>query len=342
MKECFLGILKAGLWKECNEFHKQKLNPEEWQTLWQTAQEQAVAGIFWEGIQTLEIELPQTDKLKALALWVHIQNMNRLIEQKAEEWQQRFNAQGIELEIFKGPSVGKWYTNPLARSYGDIDLVIHKGWENILHILQQAKIPCQQEHQDLIIKDGKILVEIHPYREYLYTPYINQRLQKMLQEEDGPELYLACLLLHLRRHVLTYGIGLKQFCDIAVMLKNCPMNMNKAAQILTTLHIKRFAQAVFGLLESEMGVKDFPLPPLHNRNETLLANTVWKEGFLQKKERERENKLLHSHTRILRNAAFWIKRSIRLFSLMPEEACWFPIYMIARRIQSPFTRKRTA
>lgn len=333
MKECFWEILKAGLWNEQNEFQGHTLDEEEWKELWQAAQEQAVAGIFLEGIHVLGITLPKTSKMKAMSIWAHIQNMNRLIGQKAEEWCRLLEEPGIELEVFKGPSVGKWYANPLARSYGDIDLVITRGWARIPDLLQRKGIPYTREHQDLIVREDKLIIELHPFREYLYTPYLNKRLQRMWHEEDGPELYLTCLLLHMRRHVLTYGIGLKQFCDVAVMLKNCPMDMEKARRILLTLHAGKFAQAVFGLLEEWLGVKCFPLPPSHNQNEKLLADTVWRDGFLQKREREQQGKQVSSYRRILDNGIFWIKRSIRLGSLMPEEACWFPVYMTARRIQ---------
>ena len=82
-------------------------------------------------------------------------------------------------------------------------------------LLRTEKVSYQNERGDLIVHEaGLTAVELHPRREYLYNPVTDARLQALLKGGISNELYLVCLIVHLRRHFLTYGIGLKQVCDV--------------------------------------------------------------------------------------------------------------------------------
>lgn len=58
--------------------------------------------------------------------------------------------------------------------------------------------------------------------------------------------------------MLTYGIGLKQVCDVAVMLRNASLDKKKLVGILRELNMIRFSRVLFGFIDVYIkGVRSF-------------------------------------------------------------------------------------
>ena len=149
---------------------------------------------------------------------------------------------------------------------------------------------------------------------------------------NSNEVYLACIIVHPRRHMLTYGIGMKQVCDVAVMLRNAGLDMNLMAGIIRELHMERFCAALFGFLKRCMEVEVFPIEPDCGRNSVFIEETVWRDGYLLKMQRDNRSKGLTALRRVAGNARFWVKRCVRMSAVIPREAVWFIPYMVKRRV----------
>ena len=230
-------------------------------------------------------------------------------------------------------SAAKWYRNPLVRSYGDIDVVITKGFEKITGILERKGIPYRREHQDIVCRVEGIIVEFHPQREYAYCGKDNRTLQQLVCDfPDSNEVYLACIIVHLRRHLLTYGVGMKQVCDVAVMLRCAELDMDFMAEIIKKLHMERFCSALFGFIKRRFDVECFPVAPDCGNSSLFIEETVWRDGYLLKMERDERANGISAVRRVTGNVVFWIKRCIRMSEIMPREALWFIPYMVKRRI----------
>jgi len=75
-----------------------------------------------------------------------------------------------------------------------------------------------------------------------------------VQHHLEPEFHFVYLLLHLQKHFLWGGIRLRQFLDLAMMMKNCPMDWNRIEADLTELGQMNFAKVCFALIERWFGV----------------------------------------------------------------------------------------
>lgn len=336
--DLFFYFLRKGLFQQDEKYSGNQPDQKEWNRIFERAYQQAVSGFITDGVAFSGI-LPESSFWEQKIIdQLKLEERNRSITECGEKWLKRLEHSGIHAFIFKGSSVGNWYQEPRHRETGDIDIVIRERWERLEPLFLMNKVKYHQEHGDLVLQDGPISIEFHKHWEHIYQPHANARLQKICSQTDekNQELYLVCLILHLRRHFLTYGIGLKQICDIAVMLRNRNMDRLKLATLLLELNAERFSRLLFGFIECFLkGNLDFPLSPIcSGKNFRTFCDVILKEGYTLKKEQEKKaNQSNGSGIRILKNAVFWIRRSIKLYHLMPEEAKWFLIYMFRRRTQ---------
>lgn len=333
-------FLRKGLWKTEEVFPDESLpTQEEWEQLFALAYAQAVTGIVTDGIAQTELR-PERERWEQ---WIFhlfgMEQMNREAEHSGEKWLRRLEEAGIQAFIMKGTSVARWYPEPLHRSWGDVDIVVKKGWEKLEPFLKANGLAYRNENGDLVLEEGeRIPVEFHRQWEYTYNPMANARLQRLTRQADEQdrEVYLVCLILHLRRHFLTYGIGLKQVCDVAVMLHAKEIDQRKVARLLKRLQATRFSRLLFGFIAQYIGgTASFPLPPIRQGKEAaLFCNIILNEGYRLKMEQEAKAQQSRSAIgRIAENTRFWLRRGWMLLGIMPGEALCFLGYMAGRRIR---------
>lgn len=335
----FFYFLRNGLYGLKEEYDGVVPTREDWDWIFERAYEQAVTGLIVDGIGTTVMR-PETDCWEQWIFHIlFLEEMNRKIARREKLWSQRLEAVGIKTFVFKGSSVAGWYPEPFHRSFGDVDLVVQNGWDGLETFLQRCGLDFRNEDGDLVLVDEEqVSIEFHRVWERIYNPWINRRLQRLCARTNAVDLdvYFVCLILHLRRHFLTYGVGLKQVCDVAMVLQDRELNHRKIARILHELRMERFCRVLFGFIECYIGNgTKFPLCPITNGKDfDLFRKIVWEEGYILKMYREElAQKIRFSWKRILANAFFWIRRSSRLFCLMPDETIWFLIYLAGRRIR---------
>lgn len=339
MKEVFYRILRAGLWDD-------EIRPEDFTVSKEVANEvmemgrlQQVAGMMMEGMNRWCIDLGE-DNDRWMRMYVNIEKTNRKIDGLAQRIVNDLRNEGTNAEVFKGGSVAKWYRNPMARTYGDIDVVATKNFGRIEEVLKRKNLKYRREHNDIVCKVEGIMVEFHPMREYAFRDKDNDMLQALVRDfPESKEVYMACLIVHLRRHMLTYGVGMKQVCDVAVMLRYAELDMDFLSEIIRKLHMERFCAALFGFLKRCLKVEVFPIEPDCGKNSLLIEEIVWRDGYLRKKEREKRTKGFNALYRMADNAWFWIRRCVSMSGIMPGEALWFIPYMTKRRFLLFFSRK---
>lgn len=336
----FFYFLRMGLWEAEEVYDGAAPGREDWERMFRTAQLQAVTGVVMDGIA-------RTGMRPDRSLWeqwvwhlLYVEQMNRRIVQCGERWLSWLGEKGIRAFVFKGTSVASWYGQPLHRSFGDVDIVVQQGWEKLVPALKEAGIAYRNEHGDLVVQDDdQVPVELHKRWEYVYNPLVNRRLKKLLGKatEKDRELYLVCLILHLQRHFLTYGIGLKQVCDVAVMLHAASLDRERTASLLRRLHAVAFSRLLFGFIDVYLGgTERYPLPPVTSgKRFDVLCDVIMNDGYHRKGQQEAlASRSRWAAVRIARNVWFWARRSLRLFSILPGETCGFWWYMGWRRILS--------
>lgn len=332
MRELFYKILRSGLGGGDSRTKGFSVSESERKVLYKMGYVQAVSGILAMGMDECGVDLGNDSIVWAKVL-MYIERKGRKIEVLAQKIVKGLENEGLKAEVFKGPSVAKWYRNPLARSYGDIDVVVAEGNEKIEGVLSKWGVECKRLYEDVECSIEGVNVEFHQRRDFAYCPKDNRTLQQLVKDfPNSNEVYLACIMVHLRRHLLAYGMGMKQVCDVAVMLRNAELDMDFMAEIIRELHMERFCAALFGFLKRCLEVEVFPIEPDCGRNSVFIEETVWRDGYLLKMQRENRSKGLSALRRVAGNAWFWVKRCVRMSAVMPREAAWFIPYMVKRRV----------
>lgn len=233
-----LVLLRAGLWERAiDDATCFPLSAEAWAELFRLSRQQTVTGIVFRGMQFLPESLLPAPSL--LIRWTAavdaIERRNRDMNGVLSELYALFRSNGLDPVLQKGQGVAAFYESPLLRECGDIDL-----WFGDPRASDAARdlISLRATHirrmpdQSLFYRWRGIAVEHHTRLFDLHNPFLqssakclgreNGFVRMPLSGEDGamitvpsPLVNLLLLDLHVLKHALGRGIGLRQLCDMA-------------------------------------------------------------------------------------------------------------------------------
>lgn len=160
--------------------------------------------------------------------------------------------QGEEYFVVKGIAVAKYYPDPMLRSMGDIDLVIHEDRQEMIHLklIQNGFNLVCHENMERVYKKYDMEIEVHSkliYGEVFDTSQLKCFFNNCWTFFDGVQLdenfHFLYLFVHLRKHMFLEGAGFRQFMDIVFMMKNAEIDWKwieeKARQLNLWTFIKR-------------------------------------------------------------------------------------------------------
>jgi hypothetical protein len=172
--------------------------------------------------------------------------------------------------VVKGPIVKRYYPDTDLRTMGDIDLVIHKddmpkakkvmlqlGFEECESgsidewKFERNNVPVEL-HEDLTSEDFGTGVDYKQEMQYIFNNVKN--LDEYIQELTD-ECHLVYLIVHIAQHLLSAGCGVRQILDIALVLKNCDIDMVEVYTTLDRLKLTDLAHTIFYLCNVWFGVK---------------------------------------------------------------------------------------
>ena len=184
-----------------------------------------------------------------------------------------FKSDAIPYFVVKGPEIAKLYPVPELRTMGDLDIVVHREDKERAHeCLLRAGFRGEKDFPNewfyhIVYFGMDVEVELH--HSLLYdsetTPRAYAEYEKTIWEHTtvssgggvsyGMDDHLIFLLLHLRMHILATGIGLRQFFDIAVVVKNCEIDYARVLSVLASMNAEAFAKTCFSFLYRWFGVR---------------------------------------------------------------------------------------
>lgn len=193
----------------------------------------------------------------------------------------------MQFFIVKGPEIAKYYPFPAFRSMGDLD-VVTKDRDTARLVLEELdfSVIIEENCDDWKCYNHSLEIELHD--RLLYDSPINtERLKvffndsfKYVKKNKLNESFHFFLLVHAREHLMSYGIGFRQFFDIAVLIKNCKdLDWVWIEEKLRELELLNFAQIVFALIERWFGINT-PLQyaPVANDFYELATENIFKGG----------------------------------------------------------------
>ena len=223
----------------------------------------------------------------------HVVNSRRLQQQLHTA----LTGAGVPYLIFKGTEIAAYYSRPELRSMGDLDLLVHradkeKAGDILCRMGFERAAEGPEDHEWAYFK-RELEIELH--HRLLYQDDMNEaghvaftdRVWEYAATEDGvryhlePEFHFVYLLLHLRKHLLWAGIGVRQFLDLALMMKNAALRWERVEETLSDLELLPFARTCFAFIERWFDIR-CPIAPEQipdgfflSATETILSGGVF-------------------------------------------------------------------
>ena len=246
-------------------------------------------------------------------------------------------SENIPFIPIKGPMVAQYYPDPALRTMGDIDLVIRLedkeavcrvmrklGYSNTVSADNELHFQLQntvfEMHVELFQAHGSDAATICDYFSGIWehaSPWNNS--SEFHLDQNYHFLYLIA---HIAMHLKLYGIGFRQFYDIAVLIQNSPQGyfnwdvIRKEAEVCGLL---RFLCASLALISQWFQVLS-PLPEAEISEELAreVTRKVFSDGVFGFSNQENSINKLESHRRRSRAPLFLLKiRTLRKLVFPP-------------------------
>lgn len=231
---------------------------------------------------------------------------NRVMCMKKIE--QEFSKHGIAFFTVKGLDAAAYYPQPALRTMGDSDIVVHlsdkekagkllldMGFENQSHggfewVYFKNDLEFELHH-DLLYDQPSNPSELTEYFKgaWDFTKQGNNTLKSSLDSS----FHFLYLLVHLRKHFVYCGVGIRQFVDLVVMCQKADLNIEWLQSQLDQLNLSGFASMCMGICERWFDMKLPFAKPLDDDFFELSTDKIFCNGVFGTQDKENANTLTH-------------------------------------------------
>lgn len=342
-----LQLLNASLWQDASKISNH--SDFNWKELYKLAKEQCVISIVADTFPWFEKEIcPLSEKMNWLGFVIKIEQKNKELNTLIAKLFQHFKKTGLSPVLMKGQAFATNYPVPLHRQCGDIDIYFkHRPecqkaveWSKTIDKYAANTFENKRERKHFTFSLQNEKIELH----YLMCVFENDKFHKHLQEiidwefthqdpllvnidgnliETVPHtLSVLHQLIHIIRHLMEAGIGLRQFCDLAIYLNMYAEVIDKERLIkyLKELELYSISQSIGDLLVSHLGLPITKIPfPIDHSYTDFILNEIFTGGNFGKKRVEYRK---HSSSFIRKiNSILYFYRRYRLYKpILPTES----------------------
>ena len=359
----FFALLQAGLWNRDPDESCFPVSPETWERVFILARKQTVEGIVYDGIMRLPERYfpPKGLLLKWVVMIDSMEERNRRMNKSVCEIYEFFTKNDIMAFLMKGQGVAACYNNPLHRVCGDIDWCFpdKENFDRANRLIEEngIKIEKQAGFSSCYPWRG-FLVEQHRHLLDISNPCLSNYLHRVQQQEFTRSIYLGAngrkiqlpspilahlsINTHILKHLLAFGISIRQLCDSA---RACYAYRNRIdAEALKAIYgklgIYRWIQLLNNLLVNYLGMPEeylpFPLTVQQNagwmmKDMLQSGNFGFYGGPFSKETDKPQVKRKHVWLHLLVRFGRYVRYA-------PGEACWFPVMQTYSHIKNWFGR----
>lgn len=330
---------------------------DEWGELYAMAKKQSLVGVCFAGVQRLQKqrqEPPEMLYLTWMGMAAKIQQRNEVVNKQCVELQAKLATDGLRSSILKGQAVATIYPECLCglRQSGDIDIYVDCGREKAIEYARglQGEVDWDYKHLHLhIFQDTE--VEMHYVPEVFLNLWKNKKLQKWFKEHQEElftqhgefvtptiEFNLFYILLHIYRHFLYEGVGLRQLMDYYWILLNSSVRTKSSGQVPgEDLRSTGFAKSIkqFGMIRFTKGVMWIMKEVFGLENRCLLSEPDEKEGRYILEQVMMGGNFGHHDERLTNNySSKWsaiqkiLKHNLHLLAHYPSDVIWAPVWIL--------------
>lgn len=326
---------------------------KEWLDLYDESERQAVTGILLQGIERLKANtkgtdytnnLPQELLLQWIGIGEQIRQGNLSLAKRCKQLQGKVCDLGYNSSILKGQGVALYYDEPLKdlRQSGDIDIFVGcglKGAMEIAHSLGVEDPLWDYKHLHLDVYEDTE-VEMHYRVEVLLNLWKNRRLQRWFEnncallysENNGLKTPTSLfnvfyILLHIYRHFLYEGVGMRQIVDYYFVLKAVnrdKLDVSYSLETVSKYGMERFAKGLTWVMKEALGMP----------REWRLWEPDEKEGKYILSQVMQGGNFGHYDQRLQHDGGKWnaVKQVCRhnwhLLSHYPADVIWAPVWFV--------------
>ena len=311
--QLFLSLIRSGLWEKKNDsIHLFPANNNEWNDIILIGKRQTVSGLLERGISLLPKEFAPSDE----QIWeitkrvISIEHCSKKNADIGEELIRRFKNFGLHPIILKGQAIAQYYSFPLKRESGDIDLYFFADeFDKANDILKRNGISTD------LAADGSVVYQISgvtvEHHNKFYDLHCNTNY---LMPSGTPGATILMVSSHILKHFISSGIGLRQFCDMAVLYKNLygKYDNEKLLQQFKIAGVLKWNKTLCSFLYHYLGLERTFLPYQSKENPEYLLKRCLEDGNFGHgvsetgKNHQRHNKLI-TIGKFLKKSRFAIK-----------------------------------
>lgn len=327
------------------------LSEEQWGEVCDMAKKQAVIGLVYQAMMSLPQDqiAPRKCKVRLALMAEKITQKNAILNVAIPGIVDECKRRGMSSCLLKGQGLALLYPQPQYRQSGDIDLWVDASCRDILsNVPEDWKVKeVWYHHLDVVLPRQKVSLEMHFKASWMNSPFDNARLQVYFEAEKSrqmsnfngtlgcctptPDFNLVYNMIHLYRHILLEGIGLRQFVDYFLVLRNSTaVDRAKAMGKLRELGLAGFVPAVMHVLQTLFMLPDDYLlaVPDASKGEFLL-DEIYKSGNFGKADPR--NKWRNSQN-YLEKACHRLGHLSRFVFFAFSEVAWAPYFKMRQFI----------
>mgnify|MGYP004541458531 FL=1 len=346
-QETLFLLLRCGLWQD------KKLAGEvrdaDWRDLFRLAMEQCVVGVVADAFNLMDKnQVSVQDKLRWLGYVVNLEKMNGGLDDLVGRLFCKYDSMGLSPVLMKGQAFASNYPYPLHRQCGDIDIYFKCREDCSKAVAWAEKVDRgaadspdnKRERKHFTFSVGKNIVELHYYMCLFENPRLHKRLQRIIDEEFAnskpffveiggerietvpPTLSVLHQIIHISRHLLEAGIGLRQICDLALYLDRYydKIDRDKLNIYLEDLQLTAVAGSLGFIMVNHLGLEEGKLPfGADMQYADFILQEIFEGGNFGKKKVEYRDES-NSLCRKLQSVFYFYKRCRLYKPLMPMEA----------------------
>lgn len=231
----FLYLLSCGIYNAPVVALGVSLSERQWYKIIEEAEKQTVSGVVFSAVTRLpESEMPS---VSVLAHWLAMVNREARNYEAMSATLARLlrllGSHGLHPVVQKGHAIARLYPRPESRSFGDIDLWFPEGEraraDRVISALG-IKVTATPDNGSRYVM-GKTEVEHHSMLIEVHNPFNAGFLKRLYAKYPpvetivsagisvmvpAPMVELLMINIHILKHCLGLGIGLRQFCDYAL------------------------------------------------------------------------------------------------------------------------------
>lgn len=354
-QEVLSSLLRDGLWTELvKRFSFDK--PVDWEEVYRLASEQSVVGLALTGIDSLpgDQRPPKIMLLQWIGEVQMMEQQSKEINDGLKRLVALFDKHGVEYAVVKGQSVAAHYPQPLHRQAGDIDYYCNsENFPKSQVVLKQEwgitpEVGTSEHHVSFDYMD--VTYEGHFALTSLYGKEREAYWNRILNEDSGdivvvdgvkvktlsPTLHVLYVFLHLYLHLMELGVGLRQFCDLAVMLHYCKdkvdlpllkkhlqaLGMEKAFRACGTILVD-----YLGLQQEDMG---FESTSKDRKYATRILRVVFYRGNMGHYNKKNG---FRGWKHYLESTAIKVSHFLKFMPLAPGYSCGWLTHELSRKVR---------